>query len=50
MKKNTVENNAAKKMAAVLNKVLRTEANAVSSLVFYQPKAPKDLKSFKKSK
>lgn len=50
MKKNTTEHKAAKTMTSVLNAVLRTEANAVSSLVFYQPKAPKDLMRFKNSK
>lgn len=48
--KKVTENKIAKKLTSILNGVLRTEANTVSSLVFYQPKAPKNLKSFKKSK
>ncbi len=50
MKKNTTEHKVAKKLTSVLNGVLRTEANTVSSLVFYQPKAPKDLMRFKNNK
>ena len=50
MKKITTEHKAAKTITSVLNAVLRTEANTVSSLVFYQPKAPKDLMRFKNNK
>lgn len=41
-------NNMAKGVAAVLNKVLKVEANTNSCVVVYQPKAPKTLERFKR--
>lgn len=40
----------AKQVAEVLKTVLRKDANTASSLVFYQPKAPAELRRFKKNR
>lgn len=50
MKKEKMTKNAAKGVVNVLNSVLRTEANTTSCLALCQPKAPKELSRFKKSK
>ena len=48
--KEKMTKSAAKGVANVLNSVLRTEANTTSCLALCQPKAPKELSRFKKSK
>ena len=40
----------AKKMVAVLDKVLRVEANTSSCTFVYQPKAPNGLKQYRRNK
>lgn len=49
MKRN-VEKVSAKKMVAVLDKVLRVEANTSSCTFVYRPKAPSDLKQYRRNK
>lgn len=48
MKKAEKNNKFANATVKVLDKVLRTEINTTSCVVFYQPKAPKKLEKFKK--
>ena len=50
MKKESVAKRAADVVTKTLNNVLRTEANSTSCVVLCQPKAPKELCRFKKSK
>ena len=40
----------AKGVKNTLDMVLRTEANTASCVIMYQPKAPKELMKFRKSK
>lgn len=40
----------AKGTIAVLNTMLRIEANSTSCMIVYQPKAPKELEKFKRNK
>lgn len=49
MKKN-VSKTSAKTVTKVLDRVLRMEANTTSCLFVYQPKAPKELKQFRREK
>ncbi len=46
--KKAENNKLANATAKVLDKVLRTEINTTSCVVFYQPKAPAKLEKFKK--
>lgn len=48
MKKAEKNNKLANATVKVLDKVLRTEINTTSCVVFYQPKAPAKLEKFKK--
>lgn len=50
MKKETATKKVAKSMSKALEKVLRVEANTTSCIIVGQPKAPKELCRFKKSK
>ena len=43
------QSNTAKSVKGVLNQVLKSEANSTSCTIIYQPKAPKNLESFKKN-
>ncbi len=49
MKKN-VSKASAETVTRVLDKVLRMEANTTSCMFAYQPKAPKELKQFRREK
>lgn len=49
MKKN-LSKNVAKKTVAVLDSFLRTDANSASCCIVYQPKAPKELAKFRRTK
>lgn len=48
MKREGTKKPVAKVAVKVLDKVLRTEINSTSCIVFYQPKAPAKLEKFKK--
>lgn len=48
MKKTEKNNKFADATAKVLDKVIRTEINSASCVVFFQPKAPAKLEKFKK--
>ena len=48
--KKEVTKSVAKGMKAALDVVLRTEANTASCLIMYQPKAPKELERYRKTK
>ena len=50
MKKETVIKKSAKVISKTLESVLRVEANTTSCILVGQPKAPKELCRFKKSK
>ncbi len=50
MAKKNFGKKAAKGVAAALDTVLRADANSTSCIVVYQPKAPKELARYKKSK
>ncbi|MBQ4523731.1 MAG: cyclic lactone autoinducer peptide [Lachnospiraceae bacterium] len=50
MEKKKLSVEAAKSVKTALNIFLRVEANSASSVVAYQPKAPKELSRFKSSK
>ncbi len=45
-----LKNNKAKKVVKILDAVLKLEANTVSCIWAYEPKAPKELERFKKTK
>ncbi len=49
MKKN-LSQKVAKKTVAVLDSFLRTDANSASCCIVYQPKAPKELAKFRRTK
>ena len=48
--KNNLTKKVAKKTAKVLNSFLSMEANTASCLIMYQPKAPKELERYRKTK
>lgn len=50
MTKKNLGKQAAKGVAAALDTILKTEANSTSCIVVYQPKAPKELARYRKSK
>ena len=50
MQKEKNSHSVAKTVKILFDIVLRTEANTTSSGIAYQPKAPKELSRFKKSK
>lgn len=50
MNKSNAENKIAKKMTSILNGVLKHEANTASCYLVYQPKAPAELRRFKKNR
>ena len=45
-----LKKNKAEKIVKVLDTVLKLEANSASSVFAYEPKAPKELERFKKTK
>ncbi|MGN0515014.1 MAG: cyclic lactone autoinducer peptide [Lachnospiraceae bacterium] len=45
-----IKKEIAKSMVTVLNKVLKVEANSTSCILAYQPKEPKTLDRFKKTR
>ena len=45
-----MKKNKAEKIVKVLDTVLKLEANSVSCVFAYEPKAPKELERFKKTK
>lgn len=49
MKKN-LSKSVAKKTVAVLNSFLRVDANSASCCIVYQPKAPKEVAKFRRTK
>ncbi len=48
--KKTLSQKVAKKAVAVLDSFLRTDANSASCCIVYQPKAPKGLAKFRRTK
>lgn len=48
--KNNLSKEIAKKTVSVLNTTLRADANSASCLFMYQPKAPKELEKFRRTK
>ncbi len=48
--KNKLTKKVAKKTATVLNSFLRMDANSASCCIAYQPKAPKELERYRKTK
>ena len=48
--KRELKKNVAKKTVAVLDSFLRTDANSASCCIVYQPKAPKELAKFRRTK
>lgn len=50
MKQKNVSKTVAKATTNVLNTLLRVEANSASCVLFYQPKAPKELARFRREK
>ena len=50
MGEKSLSKQAAKLVTGTLNKMLKVEANSTSCLMVYQPKAPKTLEKFKKTK
>ena len=48
MKTNEISKKIGKGIALVLKIVLEIEANSTSCMVFFQPKAPKNLEKFRK--
>ncbi len=50
MKRKGVSKKIAKTVANVATIFLQTDANSASSIIVHQPKAPKELARFKKSK
>lgn len=45
-----MKNNLTKKTAKVLNSFLSMDANSASCCIVYQPKAPKELERYRKTK
>lgn len=50
MKKEKSSKAIAKGVTAILNSMLRVDANTTSCVIAYQPKAPKELVQFRKNK
>jgi len=50
LKQKNLSKPVAKTVARVLDSFLRTDANSASCIVFYQPKAPKELERFRSKK
>lgn len=50
MMKSKVSKKVAKGTVSVLNTLLRADANSTSCILAYQPKAPKELARYKKTK
>lgn len=50
MKNNKISKNVAKKTAMVLDTFLRADANSASCCIVYQPKAPKELEKYRRTK
>ena len=48
--KEELNKSIAKGLKIALDIVLKTEANTTSCLIMYQPKAPKELKNFRRNK
>lgn len=48
--KGKIAKSVAKRTASVLNAVLRADANSTSCCIVYQPKAPKELERFRRTK
>lgn len=48
MKSQSLSQTSAKGVAAVLDKVLKVEANSASCAFLHQPKAPKELQKFRR--
>lgn len=48
--KSKLSKTVAKGTVSVLNAVLRADANSTSCILTYQPKSPKELERFKKTK
>lgn len=48
--KSKMTKSLAKGTVSVLNAVLRAEANSTSCIIMHQPKAPKDLEKFRRTK
>jgi cyclic lactone autoinducer peptide len=48
--KSKIAKSVAKGTASVLNAVLRADANSTSCIIMHQPKAPKDLEKFRRTK
>ena len=48
--KSKLTKSVAKGTASVLNAVLRAEANSASCIIMHQPKAPKELEKFRRTK
>ena len=48
--KKEVTKSVAKGMKAALDVVLQTDANTVSCIIMYQPKAPKELMNYRRNK
>lgn len=48
--KGKVSKLAAKGTASVLNAFLKADANSASCIIFYQPKAPKELERYRRMK
>ena len=47
---NKLSKSMAKKTVSVLNAALRADANSASCILTYQPKAPKELAKFRRTK
>lgn len=45
-----ISKTVAKGTVSLLNSVLRTEANSTACIIMHQPKAPKELAQFRKTK
>jgi len=48
--KSKIAKSVAKGTASVLNAVLRADANSTYCIIMHQPKAPKDLEKFRRTK
>lgn len=48
--KNKITKSVSKGMVSVLNSFLRADANSTSCAMIYQPKAPKELERFRRTK
>ncbi len=50
MEKTTISKSSAKAVASTLERMLHIEANTSSCILLHQPKAPKELKQFRRDK